>query len=98
FMFFTLSLHDALPIFTFWKRSARFVKRHESCQSESARGGFGARPDPYQRVMGAVTWTKHLRYRRHRLLREVAAGKLRARERGARSEEHTSELQSPYDL
>src|SRR3989454_6459783 len=73
---YTLSLHDALPI---WDR----IRRHD--QRERALPLRHARRRP-----------------RHRDPRECERGgvglDLRRRLRGVRSEEHTSELQSPCNL
>src|SRR5207248_8641069 len=86
---YTLSLHDALPI---WPRSPAPVptpRAHRSCVSPGraarekiARGGRAPRAADRAPCAPGPGWPDRWRGR---------AGR-------ERSEEHTSELQSPYDL
>src|SRR5207248_9375688 len=78
---YTLSLHDALPIFPARAvpPSSPFLGRAASHIPRLARPARGSHP------LRAAS-------------RETRARSSRAAGVGARSEEHTSELQSPYDL
>src|SRR5207248_11028996 len=87
----TLSLHDALPI---WHRKRRARSRlwrrrwsvpHLECVGYGATVVGGAH-QAVRIIARAAAW------------RSAAAGLPADYERSPRSEEHTSELQSPYDL
>src|SRR5207248_9706049 len=73
---YTLSLHDALPIY----HDRRGRIGHDHTEPDRVRHF-----DPHRRARGPVR-------------RGPPVLGLRLRRHGGRSEEHTSELQSPYDL
>src|SRR5205807_10436390 len=80
--FYTLSLHDALPISRRAQGSLRFRDR---CGRESGgRRGWGSRP-------ARASWGQEIAEAR-------SARRTRPGPRWDRSEEHTSELQSPCNL
>src|SRR5207248_10931167 len=76
---YTLSLHDALPIFVRSVAQSPLSRRPASRQPESGDSSFRA-------ALTLTAWTDF-----HRTGIAWLAATLR-------SEEHTSELQSPYDL
>src|SRR5205807_10334618 len=78
---YTLSLHDALPIWL-----VRFTRR-DALSSESA--AERSRGLSHRRLPGDFGVCRH---------RYGARSRTRGRARGIRSEEHTSELQSPCNL
>src|SRR5207248_4978858 len=87
-LFPTLSLPDALPI------SVRHKTLCPACHSRSPRGlppicrdAFGNRRS--RPVAGALVWSAR---------KSASPGPRHGPQPGCRSEEHTSELQSPYDL
>src|SRR5207248_3660631 len=90
---YTLSLHDALPIYTgiakeLWSRRGDCVDR---------------RFQPGNVINHAVKWIRGRRLHiptqsEVKCQTRVHAKIVLDKKRGVRSEEHTSELQSPYDL
>src|SRR5207248_10594354 len=89
---YTLSLHDALPIFVSDTKCSR--KRSRSAWRANSTSSFSCPPTSSP----SVRWTTF----RARPISPPsaslpAAGGLMGRARN-RSEEHTSELQSPYEL
>src|SRR5205823_11200439 len=94
-IFYTLSLHDALPI---WIRG-NDLRPHwyfPGCQSRAGRA-FRS-PSSYNRAVAPVgTWPRPLRYSIlsvFYILFASAAAEAAGAAPAARSEEHTSELQS----
>src|SRR5207248_8531548 len=90
---YTLSLHDALPISI--RSSARWASRKEGLKSS---GFTQSRPIDTDTVMPS---SDSATASRMRVASSSASGSLPSGDCGTstmRSEEHTSELQSPYDL
>src|SRR5207248_10610055 len=89
---YTLSLHDALPIFLAAARRGGGADASGRREPRPAAPGGALR----RRCLRELRAPRSLARRRVRIPDRA----LRTRERGARSrsEEHTSELQSPYDL
>src|SRR5207248_5878475 len=85
--FSTLSLHDALPISV----GGRLVDGHNAADLQRLRGTVGG---------SALRFSQYFKLRLDNLQPATAPGAVLylAVERHQRSEEHTSELQSPYDL
>src|SRR5207248_5621293 len=95
---YTLSLHDALPIFDGHTGSPRRMKDHQVI--------IGTRHDatcaPELAATAAAIFTRH-GFEVHQNVSGYTGGNIVAtygqpRSRRVRSEEHTSELQSPYEL
>src|SRR5207248_10567032 len=85
---YTLSLHDALPIY-----------RPASAPGLEAAAGIRAHSDPDRLCLSDRPLRQLLRLPGAGAVHLPALGPARSRvERLRRSEEHTSELQSPYDL
>src|SRR5207248_6495158 len=96
-VFYTLSLHDALPIFRF------FIERDTKTQSQitefigcpSGNTGVPTKCDQLRHALLQIFPVAH-----HLVV--LAAAFAQGHAQGIlppfRSEEHTSELQSPYDL
>src|SRR5207248_9788346 len=91
---YTLSLHDALPIFGLRHRSAPARARR---QVDGARAVPGPRPRG-DRTRGRRAGRDGAQPRGPGPAARLARGARRTLPAGLRSEEHTSELQSPYDL
>src|SRR5207248_9765763 len=89
---YTLSLHDALPIFRIAgaARRARAVDARHATRQAGRIGDSGRYQ--YADATPRLERGDRDRHRRGRRRTGCAAGD------GERSEEHTSELQSPYDL
>src|SRR5207248_11470921 len=83
----TLSLHDALPIS--WRQCPPPLVRSMS------RRRHGRRHTPQRSARGTPSIPRGWRTRRTRSMRTTCRPRPTGR---PRSEEHTSELQSPYDL
>src|SRR5207248_7150946 len=83
---YTLSLHDALPIFTGYRRPVL------SWRNEKTKGHFCA--DRRRTAAPVSSGVLSGRFEARRQSSCVA----REGKPAGRSEEHTSELQSPYDL
>src|SRR5438094_8387882 len=79
---YTLSLHDALPILN----EVRSVLMEKSLTSAANVGG--KRVQEFERLLASYVKSKYA----------VAVNSGTSALQAARSEEHTSELQSPYDL
>src|SRR5437867_861046 len=89
---YTLSLHDALPIFVV----ERFELIRDSAGPGTFRGGCGIRRD--MRFLADDGKLTNLSERQKFPPYGLFGGKPGILARTLRSEEHTSELQSPYDL
>src|SRR5207248_9839306 len=85
--FYTLSLHDALPIF-----DSR--ERRPGPSGSQPRVSMPADHRPESSSPASSPWRGH----QARPRRPKPARATRASSAALRSEEHTSELQSPYDL
>src|SRR5207249_11238398 len=86
----TLSLHDALPI-SRPRRAAQAGRARLRLRASAPRDGADRRHAPPSRA-------QHLRGARARGARVPPGGSVGRSSRVARSEEHTSELQSRFDL
>src|SRR5207248_11717900 len=86
--FYTLSLHDALPIFTVEARVERRDELERLGRHDLARATFDRPEDRDSGGHGHAA----------RITLPSAHGADPRRPPEGRSEEHTSELQSPYDL
>src|SRR5205807_8063273 len=93
---YTLSLHDALPISLRGARGRHALHHHGAEQDEAVRGRAGV-SGRGEAVVGSAVIASLVGWAKARLRRAHLC--VRAREGGhARSEEHTSELQSPCNL
>src|SRR5207244_11957135 len=93
---FTLSLHDALPIFRLYRRHGVHL---DDCRLEETRRGPSG-PSFHELSSTCIAGPKQvaMRYRSWRGGMEVNHGGQAFSCRDGRSEEHTSELQSPDHL
>src|SRR5699024_11445661 len=91
---YTLSLHDALPIFsgsTDFSNASRPIKDEEKKKLDDK----GIKYDEFKVAQDGVTITVN---KENDFVDELTKEQLREIYSGKRSEEHTSELQSRFDL